>query len=180
MRTRSSVWLLPLWFLVHLAVIYLSVDLLTTELAGWMNRTLFPFVHIPSSASSAELLFSHLFTFSFVPAFVLGFSAAKFEHRAAEFVWTVPAVILAYQLLTFSNTTSVLLQSASSPALHYYFAAAPAATDAHEFIWRSNPAAIPQALSQFRYTAPFYAGVTYSLASWIGIRLGRLAHPLLP
>jgi hypothetical protein len=110
-----------LWFLPHLAAVYIIVNSFTPWLAGWTRGKLLPLLQIPSTSSSQfEFLFTHLFAFSFIPAFLGGFTNVRFKHRAAEFVWVVPAVILAYKLATFSASTSVLA-SQSSSAFHQYF-----------------------------------------------------------
>lgn len=170
MKTSTAIWSTCLWFLLHLAAVYVWVNLCVTGLAGWVNRTVLPILEIRSAPSSVAFLSAHLFAFSFLPALVAGLGGAKVKPRVAQFVWMVPAAILAYELLIFSRTTSVLLQSESSSALHYYFAPVFAATDANEYVWRSNPLVVRQVLAQFKYTAPFYASVAYSLASRLSIR----------
>jgi hypothetical protein len=175
----GNVWWQPLWFLLHLAAIYILVGFCTTAFAGWVNRTLFPFLKILPSPSGLEFLFAHLFAFSFLPAFIAGLANAKFKHKAAEFVWIVPAIILSYKLLTFPNTSSVLYQSQSSSVLHYYFGGAFLLPDAHVYGWGSKAywaavssnADAPRALAQLNFTAPLYAGVAYSVASWLGIQM---------
>lgn len=175
MKSSSAVSSPPFLFILHLAAVYLSVNVFTTELARWANRALFPLLHIPSSAGGLVFLSAHLFAFSFFPGFVLGLSAGKFKHKVAELVWAVPAIILAYRLLTFSSSpSSVLLQRESPSALHYYFSSLFVITSAGEYVWNSsNPSAnvVPQTIAQLRYTAPFYAGIAYSLASWLCTRI---------
>lgn len=175
MKTNSVVWSPLVWFIVHLAAIYVSVNVFVPELARWVNRTVFPLLNIPSSASGLVFLYAHLFTFSFFSTFVLGLCAGKFKPRIAEFVWVVPAVILAYRLLTFSSSpSSVLVQRESLSALHYYFSSLFVTMNAGEYVWNSSnpsPNFVPQLLAQLRYTAPFYAGIAYSLASWLRTRI---------
>lgn len=168
-----SVWQL-LWFLPHLAAVYIIVNSFTPWLAGWTRGKLLPLLQIPSTSSSAfEFDFSHLFAFSFIPAFLAAFTNVRFKHRVAEFVWVVPAVILAYKLATFSASTSVLAGQSSS-AFHQYFEGGfliPEYRDWQEFweIVRENPDMM-RGMDQAHYTAPFYAGVGYSLGAWISLR----------
>ena len=166
-----------LWFCLHLAATNLVVHFFTPWLAGWVNRTLLPFLSYATSSDSYGLLFSHLFVFAFVPAFVAGLVNAKFKHKAAEFVWIVPAAVLVYELFAFQGASSVLDQNGFS-AFHYYFGSTFLLPDVHTYGWgskayweavRSSPD-VGRALAQLKFTAPFYAGVAYSLASWIGIR----------
>ena len=171
---RSGICWQPLWFLAHVAVVYIIVNSFTPWLAGWTRQTVLPILEVPSTSSSHfEFLFSHLLAFSFVPAFVAGFNNLKFKHTVAEYVWIVPAVVLAYKLATFSVNTSVLV-SHSSSAFHQYFGGdffVPEYRNWQEFwdIVRSNPD-MTRGLAQAQFTAPFYAGVGYCLSAWISLR----------
>ena len=126
-----------------------------------------------TSSSQFEFLFSHLLAFSFVPAFLAGLVNARFKHRVAQFVWLVPAAILAYKLATFP-APSVLQSHQLSAAFHQYFGGGFLISefrDWHDFwsIVDSNPD-MARGMAQMTYTAPFYAGVGYSVAAWIGRR----------
>ena len=160
------------WFLVHLAVVYAIVNFCTPWLAGWTRGTLLPLLQKPTSSGRFEFLFTHIFAFSVIPAFLTGLINARFMHRAAQFVWLVPAVILAYKLITFPAAS--VLQSQSSTVFHQYFGGGflvPEFRDWHEFwsIVSSNPD-MTRGMAQLSFTAPFYAGVGYSTAAWIGRR----------
>jgi|GEM_PF-1938760 len=166
-----------LWFLLHVAAVYVLVNLCTPWLAGWVNRTLLPFLGDAASSSSLSLLFNHLFAFACVPAFIAGLVNAKLKHKAAEFVWIVPAVVLVYEIIVFQGTSSVLDQNRFL-AFHYYFGSTFLLPDAHTHGWGSKThweavrtsSDVIRALAQMKFTAPFYAGSAYSLASWISIR----------
>jgi hypothetical protein len=86
-----------LCFLFHLAAIYALVEFLTPWLAGWTVGRLLPLLQHPTSSGPFQFLFSHLFAFSFIPAFLFGLINGRFKHKEAQFVWLVPAVILAYK-----------------------------------------------------------------------------------
>ena len=164
-----------LWFSLHLAAVYVLVKFCTPWFAGWVNRTLLPFFGFATSSSGLGLLFSHLFAFAFVPAFIAGLVNAKFKHRAAEFVWIVPAVVLVYEIIAFQGTSSVLDHDRFL-AFHYYFGSTFLLPDSHGWgsktYWDAvrTSSDVVRALAQMKFTAPFYAGIAYSLASWIGIR----------
>jgi hypothetical protein len=161
-----------LWFLPHLAVVYAITNFGTPWLSGWTRRTLLPFLQQPTTSSSLEFLFSHIFAFSLVPAFAVGLTNARFKHRAAQFVWLVPTAILAYKFLSFPAAS--VFRSQFSAASHQYFAGGfvlPEFRDWHQF-WTlvgSNSDMI-RGKAQLDFTAPFYAGVGYSVAAWIGLR----------
>ncbi len=161
-----------LWFLVHLTAVYVVVEFCTPWLAGWTHATLLPLLHHPASSSRFEFLFSHIVAFSFVPAFLSGLINARFKHKAAQFVFIVPAAILAYKFATFPAPS--VLQSQFPAAFHQYFRGGfliPEFRDWHEF-WSMTAGSydLTRGMAQLRYTAPFYAGVGYSLAAWMGRR----------
>jgi hypothetical protein len=81
-------------------------------------------------------------------------------------------VILAYKLLTFPAPS--VFHSQFSSAFHQYFGGGfliPEFRDWHDFwtLVRSNPDMM-RGKAQLDFTAPFYAGIGYSVAAWIGRR----------
>jgi hypothetical protein len=161
-----------LWFLLHVAAVYAIVNVCTPLLARWTRDILLPLLQHPSSSGRFEYLYSHLFVFSIVPGFVAGLVNARFKHKAAQFVWLLPAVILACKFATFPSPS--VLQSQFSAAFHQYFGSGfmiPEFRNWHEFL--SMAGSIPdmaRGRAQTSFTAPLYAGVGYSLAAWIGLR----------
>lgn len=155
-------------FFLHLAALYLVVNLCVSSFAAWIYRVFLSALQIHTTRSGFEFLFSHLLFFSFVPGFLSGLLNARFRHRVAEFVWIVPVVALLYKLATFPATGSVLLQSHSWPAIHEYFSGGFLVPEVHT--WEgftglfSNPDLV-RGIHQLRFTAPFYAGIAYSLAA---------------
>jgi hypothetical protein len=169
---RSSGSWQILWFLLHLAAVYAIARFCAPWLAGWTCGTLLPLLHRPTSSGSFEFFFSHLLIFSFVPAVLSGLINARFKHKAAQFVWLIPTVILAYKFATFRAPS--VFQSQFLAGYHQYFGSGfsiPEFRDWHEFwsIARSN-SDMARGMDQLQFTAPFYAGVGYSVAAWIGIR----------
>jgi len=159
-----------LWFLVHLAAVYALVRFCTPWLSGWTARKVLPLLQYPTPLGPFQFFFSHLFGFSFFPAFLLGLIKSRFKHRAAQFIWLVPTVILAYKFVTFP--TQSVFESQFSAAFHQYFAGgflfpgSWALSDMKDF---GSPD-ILRGLAQIEFTAPFYAGVGYSIAAWMGCR----------
>ena len=170
-RYNTTVWQ-SLWFLLHLAAVYAIVKFCTPWLSAWTRGTLLPLLQEPTNSGSFQFLYSHIFAFSFVPAFAAGLANARFKHKVAQFVWLLPAVILTYKFLTFQAVS--VFQSQTSAAFHQYFGGGfsiPEFRDWDEF-WRivgSNPDML-RGMAQLDFTAPFYAGVGYSVAAWIGRR----------
>jgi hypothetical protein len=169
-RPSANGWQV-LWFLVHLAAVYAIVQFFTPWLAGWTHGTLLPLLHHPHSSGRFAFFFSHLLAFSFIPAFLSGLVNARFNHRAAQFVWLVPAVILAYKFVTFPAAS--VFQSQFSAAFHQYFGGDFLIPEAHNFqelFSLGSNADEWRGMAQLQFTAPFYAGVAYSVAAWIGLR----------
>jgi hypothetical protein len=81
---------------------------------------------------------------------------------------------LIYKLLTFPSASSVLAQRASWPAFHHYFGGGfliPSTNNWKDFwmlVGTSDDTA--RGLDQLNFTAPFYAGIAYSMATWTVIR----------
>jgi hypothetical protein len=162
-----------LWFLLDLAAVYVLAEFLGPWLAGWTHNALLPFLQHPSPSGRFQFLFSHIFELSFIPAFVFGLINARFRRKAAQFVWLVPAAILAYKFVTFPSPS--VFQSQFSAAFHQFFGGGfviPEFRSWQEFgsIATSN-ADMTRGMVQFRFTAPFYAGGGYSLAAWTGCRI---------
>jgi hypothetical protein len=166
-KPLTYAWQLIL-FLAHLAVVYLLVNFCVPRLAGWTNAKLIPtLTQHPQSRSGYEFLFSHIFLLSAIPAFITGLVNAKFRHKAAEFVWIVPTVILLYQIVTFPSQS--VLHSQFSAVLHEYFGGGfsiPEFRSWKEFwqltAWNRDMA---RGMEQLKFTAPFYAGIIYSLSA---------------
>jgi hypothetical protein len=163
-----------LWFGVHLGAVYLIVHFCTPWLAGWVRWKVLPFLQQPTTSSSGtEFLFSHIFALSFFPALAAGMITSKWKHRSAEWVWVVPTSILFYKLLAFPSVASVLGQNESWPAFHHYFGGGfllPQTNNWKDFwtVVGSNGAA--RLFDQLNFTAPFYAGIAYSMATCTAIR----------
>jgi hypothetical protein len=160
------------WFLLHVAVVYAIVNFCTPWLAGWTRGRLLPLIQRRTPSSSQfEFLFSHLLAFSFVPAFLAALVNARFKHRVAQFVWLVPTAILAYKLATFPAPS--VLQNQLSAAFHQYFGGGFLIGEFRGWddlrSLYSNPD-MTRGMAQMTFTAPFYAGVGYSAAAWIGHR----------
>jgi hypothetical protein len=167
-------------FLLHLAAIYTIAAFCTPRLAAWTRTSLLPLLKRPTSSSSFQFLFSHIFEFSFIPAVIAGLTNIKFKHKTAQYVWIVPAIVLAYEFFTFPQPTRSVLDSAASTfpnfssAFHEYFGCGFLIGDYRDWgeFWRtvtSNPDMV-RGMTQLNVTAPSYAGVGYSLAAWIALR----------
>jgi hypothetical protein len=160
-----------LWFLLHLGAVYAIVEFCTPFLAGWIHGRVLPFVPNPSSASKFEFLFSHIFALSFIPGFLGGLINARFEHRFAQYVWVIPTAILAYKFATCP--TQSVFQNQLLDAFHLYFGGGfriPEIRTWHDLRLIGATPDMRRGMAQLTFTAPFYSGIGYSLAAWIGLR----------
>lgn len=167
-------------FLLHLAAIYALASSCPARLAGWTKAFLLPLLKMPTESSSFQFGFSHIFEFSFIPGLIAGLANAKFKHKAAQYVWLVPTIVLAYKFVTFPMPPRSVLDSVSSAfprfsaAFHQYFGGGFLIDEFRDWgdFWRmvsSNPDMM-RGMTQLQITAPFYAGVGYCLAAWIALR----------
>jgi hypothetical protein len=167
-------WHIP-WFLLDLAAVYVLVELIVPWLAGWTRNSLLPILQHPTPSSRFQFLFSHILELSFIPAFVLGLVNARFRRKAAQFVWLIPAAILTYKFVTFPPPS--VFQSRFAAAFHQYFGRGFVISEFRSWgelysIATSN-SDMTRGMAQLRVAGPFYAGVAYSVAAWIGCRTHR-------
>src|SRR5258708_19591031 len=94
----------------------------------------------------------------FVPAVLGRRIAAVRSTTAAVWAWIVPTLVLIYKILLYRAPTSVLVGSSMS-AFEYFF-------DIQRVMptWTNLLASDPvRLLAQMTVTAPFYAGIAYSI-----------------
>jgi hypothetical protein len=155
------------------------VELIVPWLAGWAHNTLLRVLQHPIPSGRFQFLFSNILELSFIPAFVLGLPNAGFGRKAAQFVWLIPAAILAYKFVTFPPPS--VFQSRFAAAFQQYFARGFVIPEFRS--WRelysiaTSASDMTRGMAQLRFTGPFYAGVAYSVAAWICCRI-RLSRKL--
>jgi hypothetical protein len=166
-------------YALHLAAVYLIAHFTSLWLAAFVHNIMLPLLRHPSDASRFEFAFSHLFVFSFFPAAIIAFLNLHWSrHGVALSVWIVPAVILAYQFLTFP--TSVMMDNRFVAAFHHFFAGGFFIPEYHNyeelFQLMGNPD-LKRGFDQMNYTAPLYAAIGYVLGAWIALRypIARIA-----
>jgi len=168
---RKFLALTLLQFLLHLAVVYLLANSVVVWLSAQFHNLILPLLGMPSSQSRLAFAFNHLLLFSVVCGMAAGIVAATYKHRAAQFVWIVPAIILAYKFLTFP---AGLFQDRFALAFHHYLAGGFLIPEFHTYHeafmgWNSD---YERGIDQMWFTVPVYVGLAYGVASWAGARLG--------
>jgi hypothetical protein len=166
-------------FALHVLAVYAIVNITTMWLAGFVHGRVLPLIqHHPPTISGFQFAFSHLFVFSFYPAFAVAFIYAHwYGHKIAYFVWAVPLLVLAYKFLTFPSSASVLEGGGAqfASAFHQYFAGNFIIAEFTSYkemfqMIASNPD-MPRGMAQYQFTAPLYAGIGYGFGTLLGLKL---------
>lgn len=136
---------------------------------GWIA----PILKISISMPATDWYLQHFEVVTVVPALVVGYinvtrfvplTARNYLHEGrgsiAIWAWTIPTVVLLYRMLHYRAPSSVLFGS-SMTAIKYFF-------DIQKVMPTfANPLASDpiRVWAQMSVTAPFYAGVAYSLGA---------------
>ncbi len=83
------------------------------------------------------------------------------HHSIATWAWVLPTCVLLYRMLEYHAPSSVLYGGSSMPALKYFFVIQTVAPTLQNPLV-GDPIRV---WAQFSVTAPFYAGVAYSLGA---------------
>jgi hypothetical protein len=123
-----------------------------------------PLTGMPIGTLSGDDYLQHFEMASIVPALVVGYVLSRHLPRLATCAWVLPTVVLAYKLVTFTETYTSILAPHSSTRFSYFFV-----------IERSMPTfqdlrgADPvRVAAQLFVVAPFYAGLAYSIGALAG------------
>ncbi len=133
-----------------------------------------PFLQMSTGVRPADWYLQHLELVTIVPALVAGYiNAGRFvpaiigrpvnENRSAStaiWAWSVPTIILVYKMLRYHAPSSVLFVSSMS-AFRYFFEIQPT-MPTFATMFTSD---VVRVAAQMTITAPFYAGVAYSLGA---------------
>jgi hypothetical protein len=165
-------------FLMHLAVVYLVANFLVLWLIGQFHDRILPLLGMSPDASRFQFAFNHLLLFGVVCGLCSGIIVAGYNHRAAQFVWAVPAAILAFKFITFPSS---LFANHVSLAFHHYLAGGFLIPEFHSYreMFAGWSPDYERGLDQVRFTLPVYVSTAYGCASWAGARLG-IRLPLRP
>jgi hypothetical protein len=155
------------YFAMHLIAVYLLAIAISPLLAGFFYRQVVPRLG-GSIDTSGELqyYFSHLLVASLLPAFIAGYLNFKYRHTASLWVWLVPAIILVYEICTFQPSS--LLVSKWSGAFAYFFSSDWSVPASAQEAFSGNLEGMRVYNAQTNFSAPFYAGVAYSLGALAG------------
>jgi hypothetical protein len=120
-----------------------------------------PLAGVPTVTLTADYYLKHFEVASILPALVVGYVLSRHIPRLAMCAWILPALVLVYKLLTFTEPYTSVFATHSSTRFSYFFV-----------IERSMPTfqdlrgADPiRVAAQMLIVAPFYAGLAYSVGA---------------
>ena len=176
---RAGVFKQAAWYALHMTALYFSVRVCTPWIAGRVHDWILPFLVQSQKEGRLQFLVSHLFAFSFIPAFCAGLMNLKYRSAVAAWVWIPPALVLLYQFWIFPTST---LQNRFAAGYHQFFSAdfnLPEYQGYREMFAGLTPD-ILRAVEQLRFTAPFFAGIGYSMAGFLSMRYVRSSGRAIP
>jgi hypothetical protein len=152
----------------HLLAAYLTLHFATESLTGWIHYILSVLRPQWQNINPIQFLMSNLLLFSSLPAFLAAFLMnAKLQHRAAIFVWIVPAIVFAYSFVFHSPGIypTIPLESELRPALHHWFGGGFKIVNREAYTQD-----VYRIYHQLTFTALVYAGAAYSLGAWLAMK----------
>ena len=108
------------FFLLHTIAMYVCAVFFSPRLvSAWFNWVS-PLLHLESGAFPADWYLQHLVIVTIVPALVVGYVNVRGANSMGPWAWAVPTLILAFKMVTYSSTGSVLDGDRLS-AFQYFF-----------------------------------------------------------
>jgi hypothetical protein len=166
-------------FVLHTLLVYLCA----LHLSGWLVSRWFalvaPVLQISSIVRPEDWYLQHLEVVTVVPAFVAGYlnvfrsapvwiggtKVGNHPVPVGVWAWIVPATILCYKMLAYRTPSSVLygrsVYETFIQAVRYFFVIQQEAPR----LWNLSASDPVRVLEQMTITAPFYAGMSYSLGA---------------
>ena len=145
---------------LHTIAVYSCAVELSPWLVGRWSAWVAPSLGISTLTPAGDLYLQHLELATILPALIAGYLAARRPISVAVWAWCAPAAVLAYKMLQYHGPSSVLIPTSSS-AFKYFFGIQPVMPTMLN-LTATDPVRV---LAQMTITAPFYAGVAYSLGA---------------
>ncbi|MGC2111495.1 MAG: hypothetical protein WA655_18410 [Candidatus Korobacteraceae bacterium] len=148
------------FLLLHALAVYLCALFFSPRLVSTWFNWIAPMLHLENGVPPADWYLQHLVVITIIPALIVGYVNVRGSYSMAPYAWAIPLLVLAYKLVTYSASGSVLYGTHLS-AFEYFF-------DIQQVMPTfANPLASDpgRVLAQMNTTAPFYAGIAYSLGA---------------
>jgi len=164
-------------FLLDTFLVYLCATCISPLLVGKLFASIVPSLESHSRTSPTNWYLQHLAMATIVPALVAGYfdvgrllpvlfarqPATWRSGSAAIQAWIIPTAVLLWGVLTFHASSSSVLYRSSTSAFQHYF-------DTQQVVPTFSTPLIAdprRMLGQMFVTAPFYAGVAFSLGALV-------------
>ena len=166
-------------FILHTYLVYTCAIHLSQWLVFHWFRWVAPIFNVSTSVPPPDWYLQHFEVMTILPALVMGYiDVARFlpnavtvrtimheaQHSIATWAWVLPTLVLFYRMLEYRAPASVLYGTSITTlmtTLKYFFVIQTVApTLQNPFVGDSI-----RVWAQFSVTAPFYAGVAYSLGA---------------
>jgi hypothetical protein len=148
-------------FGTHTVAVYVCAVHVSPWLVAHTFVWLLPILRVPTSIPAPDWYLQHLELVSTVPTLILGYLVARRPGSVAVWAWVIPFLVLLFKMAQYDPPSSVLTGGSIS-TIRYFF-------DIQRIMpTMTNPTASDpvRVLAQMTITAPFYAGVAYSLGAW--------------
>jgi len=143
---------------------------------GWVA----PRLHTSISIPATDWYLQHLELVTVIPALFVGYlnvarllpaavrmPIAERSDSMGMWAWAFPALVLAYQMVRYHPPSASVLYGAGLPKVRYFFEIQKVMPNLRNFrdLFANDPLQTLRVLTQMVVTAPFYAGVAYSLGA---------------
>jgi len=166
---------------MHTVAVYVLALSISPSLVGYGSRfllsvfpsglLLFRIANL-SLRISADWYLQHLEIITILPALVAGYLVVRGTNSVGTWAWCIPALVLLYRIATYNPPVSVFASSSFLDRLKYFFITQQVVPTLANL--SGNPERVA---AQMFVTAPFYAGLAYSIAALAAKR--RVVQKLL-
>jgi hypothetical protein len=156
-------------YLMHCAAAFATVFLGVPWSAGRLYM-LFKFLHVTTSVSRFDFLFSHVFGITVGLSAVAGYLVnSKSRSRSASFSWTPAVLMLIFKVLTFGQKSVVAGYLGQTPMQHFFGELCPAPNSGSlGALFDLSNNCVRQFLDQLQYSAWTIGSAVYSAAAYAG------------
>jgi hypothetical protein len=161
-------------FMLHAYVAYTCAIHLSAWLVFHWFGWVMPILHVSTSTPATDWYLQHFEVMTILPALVVGYlNVAHFlpnsirtflhegRHSIATWVWIFPTLVLLYRMLEYHAPSSSVLYGSAMTKVRYFFDIVKVMPTQQTFL-ASDPFRV---WAQMSVTAPFYAGVAYSVGA---------------
>ena len=146
-----------IFFCLHTLAVYVCALFFSPRLVSLWFLWIAPRLQISSNLRAADWFLQHILLVSIVPALIVGYLNVRRPNSMATWSWSVPAVVLAYKMLTYHNSGSLLDENQVSLFQYFFGMIQQVPTFDNPFVGDAG-----RVLVQMNVTAPFCAGLAYS------------------